>query len=96
MAPWSCHGAFSRQRRRRVRATLMRCLQPRRPCPAGWAPASGSRSASYGLWGFLPLYFLLLAPTGPFEIVALRIMLSLAFCAVLLTVTARLGRVLGR
>ena len=42
---------------------------------------------AYLLWGFLPLYFLLLAPTGPFEIVAWRILLSLAFCALLLTVT---------
>ena len=41
---------------------------------------------AYFLWGFLPLYFLLLAPTGPFEIVAWRILLSLAFCAILLTV----------
>jgi chloramphenicol-sensitive protein RarD len=43
--------------------------------------------ASYVLWGFLPVYFLLLAPTGPFEIVAYRILFSLAFCVVLLTVT---------
>ena len=39
------------------------------------------------LWGFLPLFFLLLAPAGPFEIVAWRILLSLVFCAILLTVT---------
>jgi chloramphenicol-sensitive protein RarD len=43
--------------------------------------------AAYLLWGFLPLYFLLLAPTGPWEIVAWRILLSLVFCALLLTVT---------
>lgn len=43
--------------------------------------------SAYLLWGFLPLYFLLLAPTGPFEVVAWRIILSLAFCAILLTVT---------
>ncbi|MEP6478188.1 MAG: EamA family transporter RarD [Rhodoglobus sp.] len=43
--------------------------------------------ASYVLWGFLPLYFLLLAPAGPLEIVAWRIVLSLVFCAFLLTVT---------
>lgn len=44
---------------------------------------------AYLLWGFLPLYFLLLLPSGPWEIVAWRIVLSLAFCAVLLTVTRR-------
>jgi chloramphenicol-sensitive protein RarD len=43
--------------------------------------------AAYGLWGFLPLYFIALAPTGPFEIVAWRIVFSLVFCAILITVT---------
>jgi chloramphenicol-sensitive protein RarD len=42
---------------------------------------------AYGLWGFLPGFFLLLAPSSPFEIVSGRILLSLAFCALLLTVT---------
>lgn len=43
--------------------------------------------AAYLLWGFLPLYFLALAPIGPFELVAWRVLLSLVFCAILLTVT---------
>lgn len=47
---------------------------------------------AYFLWGFLPLYFLLLAPTGPFELVAWRILLSLVFCALLLTVMRGWGR----
>lgn len=57
------------------------------------APDSRFRSglvfglAAYLLWGFLPLYFLLMAPVGPFEIVAGRILFSLVFCALLLTVT---------
>ncbi|MGY4858008.1 EamA family transporter RarD [Cryobacterium sp. AP23] len=42
---------------------------------------------SYGMWGFLPLYFLLLAPTGAFEIVAWRVLFSLVFCAVLIVST---------
>jgi chloramphenicol-sensitive protein RarD len=41
---------------------------------------------AYLLWGFLPLYFLTLAPTGAWEVVAWRIVLSLAFCAILLFV----------
>jgi chloramphenicol-sensitive protein RarD len=53
----------------------------------GLGPGLGFAIAAYGLWGFLPVYFLLLAPVGPFEIVALRILLALAFCVVLLTVT---------
>jgi len=43
--------------------------------------------AAYLLWGFLPVYFLLLAPTGAFEIVGWRIVFSLLFCALLVTVT---------
>ena len=42
---------------------------------------------AYFLWGFMPLYFLTLAPTTPWEVVAWRILFSLAFCAILLTVT---------
>jgi chloramphenicol-sensitive protein RarD len=41
---------------------------------------------AYGLWGVLPIYFLALAPSGPFEIVALRIVLTLIVCAVLIAV----------
>lgn len=43
--------------------------------------------SAYFLWGFMPLYFLLLVPTGPWEVVAWRVLLSLVFCALLLTVT---------
>ncbi|WP_455904377.1 EamA family transporter RarD [Microbacterium sp.] len=49
---------------------------------AGVAYAGGA----YLLWGVLPLYFLLLAPTGPWEVVAWRVLLSLVFCLLLLTV----------
>lgn len=49
---------------------------------AGVAYAGGA----YLLWGVLPLYFLLLVPTGPWEVVAWRVLLSLVFCLVLLTV----------
>lgn len=40
--------------------------------------------SAYGSWGVLPLYFLLLAPTGAFEIVAWRVIFSLLFCGVLI------------
>jgi len=43
--------------------------------------------AAYGLWGFLPGYFLILEPASPWEIVAFRVLMSLVFCALLLTVT---------
>ncbi|WP_246021139.1 EamA family transporter RarD [Arthrobacter echini] len=44
--------------------------------------------SAYGLWGLLPLYFIILAPAGPVEIVANRVLWSLLFCALLLTVTS--------
>jgi chloramphenicol-sensitive protein RarD len=47
---------------------------------------------AYLLWGFFPLYFLLLAPTGPWEVVAWRIILSFVFCVLLLTFTRTWGR----
>ncbi|MBN9157333.1 MULTISPECIES: EamA family transporter RarD [unclassified Microbacterium] len=50
---------------------------------AGVAYAIGA----YLLWGVLPLYFLLLAPTGPWELVAWRVALSFVFCLVLLAIT---------
>ncbi|MBZ4486929.1 EamA family transporter RarD [Microbacterium sp. cx-55] len=50
---------------------------------------------AYFLWGFLPLYFVLLAPIGPFEIVAWRILLSLVFCALLILVTRSWGRLVA-
>lgn len=43
--------------------------------------------AAYLLWGVLPLAFVLLVPSTPVEIVSWRIVLSLVFCALLLTVT---------
>lgn len=57
------------------------------------APPSQSRSGllfaigAYGLWGFLPAYFLLLPPAGPFEVVAFRVIMSLIFSVLLLTIT---------
>lgn len=43
--------------------------------------------SAYGLWGVLPLYFLTLVPAGPWEVVALRILFSLVFCAILIAAT---------
>jgi len=47
---------------------------------------TGYGAAAYLLWGFLPLYFVLLNPMGPWEVVAWRVLLSLVLCAVMLTV----------
>ncbi|GAA3632887.1 EamA family transporter RarD [Microbacterium awajiense] len=73
---------------------------PAQPDPAREQLRGGVYAlTAYVLWGLLPLYFLLLAPAGPAEIVAWRILLSLVFCALLLTVTRtwrRLTRVMRR
>lgn len=42
---------------------------------------------AYGLWGFIPVYFIAVAPTGAFEIVALRVVCSLVFCVILVAAT---------
>lgn len=51
--------------------------------------------SAYVLWGILPIYFLSLVPASAWEIVAWRVLFSLVFCAILLTVT-RSWRVFGR
>lgn len=48
--------------------------------------------SAYAIWGFLPAYFLLLAPANALEIVAWRVLFSLVFCAVLLALTRGWGR----
>src|SRR3954470_12095271 len=48
--------------------------------------------SAYVLWGILPIYLLALAPASAWEIVAWRVIFSLAFCAIALTVTRSWGR----
>ena len=70
---------------------------PSRPAPVTDSPVKHiggvSRSGlfyaigAYALWGILPIYFIALEPTGPFEIVAWRVLFSLVFCALLIAVT---------
>jgi chloramphenicol-sensitive protein RarD len=48
---------------------------------------------AYLLWGLLPAYFLLLTPAGAVEIVAMRVLLALVFCVILLAVTRGWGRI---
>jgi chloramphenicol-sensitive protein RarD len=57
----------------------------------GFASAVGA----YSLWGLLPVYFILLQPSSPIEIVAWRILLSLVFCLILLVATRTLALLTG-
>jgi chloramphenicol-sensitive protein RarD len=58
-----------------------------RPTRAGLAAGLGA----FLIWGVLPLYFPLLEPAGPAEIIAHRVVWSLAFCLLLLVVTRTWG-----
>lgn len=49
---------------------------------------------AYGMWGLLPVYFFVLQPAGAVEIVANRVVWSLLFCALLISIT-RSWRVLA-
>src|SRR3954471_12090041 len=48
---------------------------------------------AYALWGLFPLYFPLLEPASGLEIVAHRVLWSLVFVGILLTVLRRWGQV---
>ena len=50
---------------------------------------------AYVLWGLLPLYFTVLAPAGPAEVIAHRALWSLAFCAGVLLVTRTWGELVA-
>lgn len=47
---------------------------------------------AYALWGLFPLYFVLFARSGAFEVVAHRALWSLVFCLLLLAVTRTFGQ----
>ncbi|WP_433676425.1 EamA family transporter RarD [Microbacterium gorillae] len=54
-----------------------------------------STLSAYVLWGILPVYFLILAPTGAWETVAWRIVFSVVFCLVALAITRGWSRVIA-
>lgn len=45
------------------------------------------------MWGMFPLYFAALMPANPFEIVSFRVIVSLAFACVLITVLRQWGQI---
>nr|NLD41790.1 EamA family transporter RarD [Actinomycetales bacterium] len=51
--------------------------------------ALGTGASAYVLWGLFPLYFRLLADSGPVEIVAYRALWALLFCLAALAVIGR-------
>ncbi len=71
--------------------------QPQPTNTSAFEPRGGIIYAlgAYGLWGFIPIYFLALAPAGPFEIVAWRVLFSVVFCALVIVILRR-GKTLAR
>ncbi len=64
------------------------------PSAAGEPHPEAGRGALFGLtayllWGFFPLYFHALGPSGPLEVLAHRILWSLLFCLVVLLIGRR-------
>lgn len=50
---------------------------------------------AYGLWGFVPLFFKLLASVPPIEVLAQRIIWSLPFCFLIMAFRRQIGDYLG-
>lgn len=75
----------------------MRMMPESGTTPAGARERAGVLYAvcAYGLWGAFPIYFLLLLPTGSIEIVAWRILCSVVFCAIAVTVVRRWPSILA-
>ncbi len=71
-----------------------RAAAPEASSPAGGPPRLDPQRAgvlmglgAYGLWGLFPLYFTVLDPAGPVEILVHRVVWTLLVCVVLLSVT---------
>lgn len=56
---------------------------------AGFAYGVGA----YGLWGLLPVYFGFIMQVGPFEIVPWRVLFTLVFCGIAISLVRRWGDV---
>lgn len=59
--------------------------------PSGLAPALGA----YLIWGFLPLYLMLVKSVPPFEFVAWRIIWTLPLCLLIVAFRRQFGELLG-
>lgn len=66
-------------------------MRPPTPSPALNRNGLVLGFGAYLLWGFLPLYFLLLTPATPTEIIAHRVVWSLVLCVAVLALTRSLG-----
>ena len=51
--------------------------------------------AAYAVWGLFPIYFMALMPANPLEVVVYRVIFSLLFCAVLISLTRAWPRIVA-
>jgi chloramphenicol-sensitive protein RarD len=69
------------------------------PAPASTSPATASglapAVAAYTIWGFLPLYLLLVKTVPPFEFVSWRIIWTLPLCLVIVAYRGQFGDLLA-
>ncbi|HSJ79566.1 MAG TPA: EamA family transporter, partial [Erythrobacter sp.] len=63
---------------------------PSAPAPSGLLPAIGA----YVIWGFLPLYLLLVKTVPPFEFVGWRIIWTLPLCLAIVAFRRQFGELL--
>lgn len=63
---------------------------PKNGLPAGLTEALGA----YGIWGFLPLYFKLMAHVSPWEVVGQRVVWSVGLVLIMLAFRKRLGELM--
>ena len=61
--------------------------QPTTPSPSGLPYALGA----YTLWGFLPLYLVLLNAIDPFAVVGWRTLWTIPVCLIALSLAGRMG-----
>ena len=67
--------------------------QARRPPRSEGAKGVIYGVGAYGWWGLMPIYFILLLPANSVEIVANRVLWSVVFCALIITVARGWGNI---
>lgn len=68
-------------------------LKAGRPARSRGATGTLYGVGAYGLWGMMPIYFTWLVPANSIEIVANRVVWSVIFCALIITVSRGWGKI---
>lgn len=68
-------------------------LKADRPARSRGATGTLYGVGAYGLWGMMPIYFTWLVPANSIEIVANRVVWSVVFCALIITISRGWGKI---